>query len=127
MDWDKVLEFLTTWGPWILAVVFAVVSWVLRNKVNGQGWREVCAILLGDIVATVLQAAHGEVDNVSEAMVRDAAAVTYERLTALLPPKWHDLIVGVVSKGEFCDWAWQAWQNWKATLDMPAATRALPV
>lgn len=126
MDSDKVLEFIQVWGPWILAVVFAVVAWVVKAKAGQDGWREVVAILLGDIIANVLQAAHGQVDQVTEQMVRDAAAATYDRLTDLLPQKWHDLVVSIVDRQQFQAWAWQAWLNWRATLDEYPQKRALP-
>jgi len=127
MTSDQVLQFLQDWGPWILAVVFAAVSAILKLKLTKQNWQEVIAILLGDVIANVLRVAHGQVDLVTEQDVRDAASVTYDKLTDMLPPKWHDVITNIVGKSQFQEWAWAAWQNWKATLDMPEATRALPV
>lgn len=108
MDWQSVV---TTYGPWILSLVFGAVAWWLRSNKDVQVVKEQLAQIIGDALALLVEAAQGEMGAVTDEMLAKEADVIYAKLASLLPPRFYDIATRLYTKEDFREIVIAAWRN----------------
>jgi hypothetical protein len=111
MDWAKVLA---EWGPvlsWVLTVLLGVLAWWLNSNKNVQTMREKLAQIIGDVLVFAIEQAQGQMALVTDEALRTEADIIYDKLSDLLPPNLHDLVIKLYTKEDFEALVIQAWRN----------------